>query len=474
MSLSTYYTLINNSSITGSTSINAPSGYRGYYSGVTGVGNNPCFTITGNGTVTNNTILLGGGGLGGGGTTYNNINKFTGSNGHYGSHAIIISSGITTTIINYGAMSGGGGGAGNSLQYNMTGNYANFNFNTNSNAGTIGFLAGGNGGAGGGGGSSGMNDQPFTPVKTPNQNGNYGYSSYSNNSGGGGYIYNSGITKPLYGGFGSTGYYGSVQSNPYVNGGNGGGNGGSVGINIYSFAQSGGGGAGFWGLGGQGVSYVPTSVANITGGAGSGSSNPFYSKGASAPSVTLHYGSSTVTNSYYGGNGGAGGFSILNNGSLSSLSNLQGMTSTNYLGPLSLKGNCPTSYNILISGNNSYGQLFLYPTPSQQTISNLTLQYTTGSTIPATSTTYYNVISYYNFSQVLIPITSGNIIKTVSGVNYYYGSWALTSQQSLSIQNNTATMYYYNLTITPVIPTGFISEVYGGKDLANIFVLYSS
>jgi hypothetical protein len=136
-----------------------------------------------------------------------------------------------------------------------------------------------------------------------------------------------------------------------INGGNGGAGGGggqASGGNgdSYILGGKGGGTAGGAGPGGGGSSYL-----NFAGGAGPG--------GAGAANLGGG-GSGGGIGGISEQNGGLGGYGIVNNGTITTISNLQGIktqnTAVNF--PLYLSGAAPTNYNIIINDTNGqYGQL---------------------------------------------------------------------------------------------------------------------
>lgn len=466
MTLTQYYTLIQEKIYNSTYTLQPPSaGKTGYYAS----SGNYAITFYASSTITisKNVVVLGSAGAGGSGFTKANKSgyyAFYGGDGGGGAGAMVIYSNYSCTILNYGAMSGGGGGGGCSINFTCSKNY-NYSSGQPISVGTYIGAAGGAGGGGGAGGAGGAGGN-FSV-------GSYGCSPVLSDWGGGAFRYSSSNKKPLIGGLGA----GTTAST-------GGSYGGGYGGGFYTSSTattyySGGGGAGPGGNGGNGKvtndsfqGSVPTAWY-ASGGGGSGSNTISNASGGKTNGkVTTEFtnGSGGSCQAYfYGGNGGNAGPSIRNYGTIPSLTNIQGLTSTNYLGPITIWGNCPQTYIMLISGENSYGQLFINTISASSTnINTLEVQYYDGYTGPTSTTTYYNVISYYSSSPITISTTSGNFNKVVSGQTYYYGSWSLSSAY---ISNSFS---YYNLTITPVTATGYQSKNYGGKDLANIFLPYTS
>jgi hypothetical protein len=274
-----------------------------------------------NNFINNQGIIYGGGGSGG---VYNEndvVDNTWNLSGKPGQHGIYISpNGSINNLTNTSFISGGGGGGA-----------ANLDFDT-----FMGFT-GGNGGAGGGGGSGtstyayygndgGFGNNPGTLVEPQAGGGGGGF-----NANGGGNLAGSGGY-----GFGGGGQGAALNSSEIdINGTNAtsisGGNGGYIG---------GGGGAG-GGAGGDGV--YDFNYTNGSGGGGSGGG------------IGGHYTASHNDNTYIL-NGGNGGYSILNEGTITTLSNFQNI-SQGY-GPLYIAGNAPIAYNIIISSLTSYGQLW--------------------------------------------------------------------------------------------------------------------
>jgi hypothetical protein len=375
----------------------------------------------------NNVVLLGGGGSG------------TTSIGNDGAHALIIDNGVTiTNVINNGSLTGGGGGGAGS-----SGN------------------SGGNGGAGGGGGGGGLNGTGGAGGISNNSSLLGGRGGYGGGGGGGfGGLYGGGGGG---GGGNGSGTTGLGYNGDNTKGGSGGApNAGAGGTSIPPASGGGvvinGGGGGGGGGGRNGGLTRGTRAGNWTagknggGGGGSNSINIFGGKGGNASSGKSGGGGGAgggnggfgVGNSGGGGGsggaisettGGNGGFGIMNNGTITNLSNSQNLAG-NY-GPLYIAGNPPTYYNIIINGDNAYGQLFAsvsYPLANSGIV---VFGIEPSSTLSIGTKTYTNVLSQVFPSNL-------NDSGTLNTKSY---TWTLSRNMTWMVNNNNVSVTNYDLTL---------------------------
>ena len=261
------------------------------------------------------------------------------------------------------------------------------------------------------------------------------------------------------GGGGSSVYWnstgGSLYSGPPTGPGAGGGPG-----------QDGGGGnaTGYGGIphfgpfGGGGADDYLGTAATINGG-GNGGMN--YGSGGG-------YGGGNGGSTYGGAGGGGGGrggigwgnynndggYSIRNNGTITTLINSQGglisnKDPNNYpYGPLFYCGNSPTNYKIIIKSTNEYGQLWC--TGVKNTIGSITFSIADDSIL---SNSTYNKVLKFNLNTVKLNNTSGS-----------YGgySWNL-------VKNSTSTYESYDLLVT-MVEKCFIKD--SNNNMKNICIEY--
>jgi len=292
--------------------------------------------------------------LGGGGK--GGILAGNGQNGFNG----LVNNGSITTLTNNGAFFGGGGGGG-------SGSYQRGNGGSGGGGGG-GDLAGGggNGGAFGGGGG--------------------GAAEYASGGNGG---------NGLGGGGGGSSFNFSTNGNPGLTGPNGLGGTGSNNGNSGSNVIGGNGGNDFYNTFGGGGGY---GLAGSSGG---------------------QYGGGGGGGGYLGGNGsngvgGNGGYGIENNGTISTLVNLQGgigVNSTNNIinfGPLFYCGSTLSTYKIIVNSETQYGQLWCTGVNNPSPVNITTFSIANGSTL-SVGTTY---------SQVLANVSLVNTVGNYLGYNW--------------------------------------------------------
>ena len=348
--------------------------------------------------------IYGGGGSGGikSGTS---VLRF----GRNGGHSIKIESSIqVSNITNLGILCGGGGGGGGT-QYNA-GNY---------------------GGAGGGGGAGGHST--ITVIES-----GYGGSdteggsgtAFGASGGGGGFGYSGGNSD--FSGYVDAGIGGiSISSGNICIGGKGGSSSLALkdGGNGIGYGGGGGGSSvrvGKGGGGGGGAGCGKGGGENTTSAGGGGSGGGLNSKYITSPAFL-----------------GGGGYSIFNLGSLTTLENLQGTTSTH--GPLFIAGNMPNSYNIIIQ-DASYGQLaytgwYAYTNdPSgNTTLQNFNISLQSSN---ASSGIYYSVLI-----GITPQILSGSIVNREGNFIVTY-NWLLSLGTSVVLSGVTYQTYDLNLIVT--------------------------
>jgi len=360
------------------------------------------YNITG-GTVGTFMVPLGINVYGGGGS-----GGALGVPGNNGQHSVVVDPGIAVTnFYNYGSLNGGGGGG-----------------SSDNNSGAT---AGPGGAGGGGGGAWGGGNYPGGGGGTGSMGG-----------GGGG----QGIDGPGFTGS-STGTGGN-GGNPLGGAGGSfpGGTGGSNSVN-----GGGGGGGAFGGNGGNG------GEGGGGGGAGGGrGGNGYYTAGGGGGSGGGAAGYNACNVGYTGPNCAIGGFGIINNGIIETLTNQQGINNTPEPNiPLYITGYGPVNYNIYINSNN-YGQLFGAP---DTTYSSYPVNYSAGATgihfgIDPTSVINSNTNTYQAVLGNITPInTSGTVILN-NGQNI---NWNLTknSNSNYNNQNYTLSSIWDLTTSSPVI-----------------------
>jgi hypothetical protein len=424
-------------------------------------GNNgiPCFTCSSNvDSFINSGIILGGGGL--------PLSA--------GQHAFINNSGITiTSFINYlgaflggggggcgagnfgGAGGGGGGGTGSGTGNGISTGGSIINSTTNASNPTAGQTGGGGGGPGGNGAYA-YDD------KTSSKYSDYVYSTGSGCPGG-----NAGIITN------SSGFYAGINA----------------GINIYGFTYGGGGGASIITATNPSVFTNPGYYGGSSGGGGYGGGNANLT--ANSKNVAFGggggggggYGST----SFYNNTGGNGGYSIYNNGIITTFANGQG--GTNYLyGPCFYAGNAPTNYNIYIQSVSRYGQLFC--TGCSSTTGTITFGIDPTSIITDSLSLNYVLVGItpINLSGImngfywnLIYLSATNSIFGVYAYHLYISPYSLNNslnKSNLLSSNALNTSYYRHvaLTISGNTHTLYLdgSAVATNTNALNIFQYYPS
>jgi trimeric autotransporter adhesin len=340
----------------------------------------------------------------GGGYGASSSNGYTATNG--GSAVYIYNNSSGTNLTNYGYLIGGGGGGGS---------YSSGN--------------GGNGGAGGGGGGGAANGDDGTNGAGFNNNfvaqpagGSYG------GAGGGYFNYPGGNSTYGYGGSGS------------ISGGGGGSGGGQVNSGSNGTITSGGNG------GNGNVSGGGGGAGGGSGGSGSG----VYAGGGSGGGL----GSSISV--------GSGGFGINNVSDTSfTLTNAQGVTpysgTTTYYGPLYYSGIAPAYYNIHITSNTVYGQLFLGPASTFTGAGTMNFGIDLSSNIITLPYTFSNVLynngmiistpNNLSFSSVLVATTGTTTLQTGNVV--YWSLIENGNGYDLLVSDVALTTTYGNNIVTP-------------------------
>ena len=345
-----------------------------------------------------------------------NVTPITNLTSYYGALGVDVFSNTSNTTVtsftNSGVILGGGGpgpggdgsnGLSNLGTIQTLGNYGGF-----LGGGGAGAFYGGNGGAGGGGGGCG----PSSGV-----GGMFG-------GGGGGSV-------NLLGGNGGSGGNGM---------GGGGGGGARPGVGgTGSIGPDGVGGTGA----GDGNNGSPG--GNIFGGNGGGTNGPygFFNGGSGGP------GGAGGDAREIGNFGGAGGFGIKNSGTINTLINLQGGTSTNFtdditnFGPLTYNGVAPNNYQIRINSTTNYGQL-----SCTNVTGTMNFSIATGSTLTV------NI-----YSDVLTGITPNSLSGSYNGYNWSLVQNGANYDLVVTLQptptNVTAiTSGYGDATITWIAPSG--------------------
>ena len=388
------------------------SGYDGAHAlvidsskNITNFINTGCLTGGGGGSNAYNPYGAGGdgGAGGGGGAFYTTILNGSGRGG--GGSMVAESSG------GGGFNQGGAGGIGGDF-YHVIGS-------------GIGGKGGKNGIGGGGGGCAGIGGHGGVFYNSNGGNGSDGDDPYypgwgggpgsginginGNRNGGYDISYNTNFAKQN--GFGPNGGKAGDIIPDYINFYNvsyfndGGGGGGDIGFkggngtNTFAFTMGGAGGGGAGANGGS----VYDAYSSIGFGGGGGANSKFIFGGIGLGRVGCGGGGGAGGGnggSYcgggsgggFGGNGaGNGGFGIKNNGSITTLSNSQNLSS-NY-GPLYITGNPPTNYNIIIQSDLSYGQLFASVNFPLNNSGNVIFDIDPSSNLTQGSKIYTNVLS---------------------------------------------------------------------------------
>lgn len=232
--------------------------------------------------------------------------------------------------------------------------------------------------------------------------------------------------------FGGSGGNGLYKAGGFGGGGNGGGGGGFNASGGGSQSGGGNGGSGSLAGGGSGMSSGGSGNGDATsyggggsdtqggGGAGGGQGGfqgPYGGGGGGGGGYTYDY--FITANSF----AGIGGYGIYNNGTIQLLENAQGIGLT--LGALFYAGNLPTSYNIVIQNDASFGQLFY---TGWANLSNIN---STITPIPKTltnfniSTSSSNIKVGKSYDAVLVNINP----STTSGSNGLF-NWSLNYIQA--------------------------------------------
>ncbi len=236
----------------------------------------------------------------------------------------------------------------------------------------------------------------------------------------------------------------TITNNGAITGGAGSSGGSGNAIVGSNSAIGGNGGAGGSGINGSGIILINTGIiaggmgGNVGGSSGYAPINYIANGniGSGGPGIYIATGSSsqiTNTGSIKGGSGGTGpdasgnmlgatGAGVSNAGTVSTLSNSQGVG--NASGALTYTGILPTNYNIIINSASSFGQL------SASSV-------TGSTTFGITSST----LAVGTYSAILSGLVSGNIIS--SSLTGTYGSY------SYSLVNASGTNWNLVVTATP-------------------------
>jgi hypothetical protein len=411
--------------------------------------------VTGNyTTIKINNIWLGGGGSA--------ATEFYGSGGKPGADALTINSGVTiTTLNNFGSLAGGGGGAGlngGNGGFGGGGGGGSYTYQSPQVGGGGGYYiqngsssgisktkaAGGGGGFNGSGGAGGVWEEPNQTIIASTTGGSSSNSTFiCFPGGGGGYNNNGSVTNGGNGsGYGGGGGGGGGYSGGYGSDYSGGGGGGGAG--------GGGGGFGLSGYGGGG-SYSQNSAGG--GGSGGGKGGSLY------PNPPDEY-------TGPGLNGGDGGYSIYNLGSIITLNNSQ-CVSNIYFGPLFYKGNLPTNYNIVINSQTDYGQIYFPPNITTSGYFNFDIYSSSYINALTSSITLQGVLVNINFTGT----TSGTFTST-SGNTFNWSLISTTYNNPNSTEGNpyTSSLVGYDLQLTYLPPTGY-NFIYNGEyvDFISVF-----
>ena len=371
------------------------------------------------------------------------IESYAGVNGGDGGESSRGSSGVSTSGGGNGGVgglggstggtggAGGGGAGGGSPSSGGNGGASNGGTAAGGAGGAIGvagssganggFVSAGGGGGGGAGGSGSSITGNFTGGKGGDGGPAVGLYGAGGGAGGGGVgffvtsgstVSNSGI---VTGGAGGAGGAGSYEGGAGAGGGAGlagsnftiintgsiaGGVGGAGGVGTPN-GSAGSGGAGVQVLSGSGVIITNSTSGTITGGNSA-------SGGTSGSGILVDSGASITTLTNNGSIvGGTSAYGILNNGTITTLNNRQGASSS----ALTFSGVLPSAYNIIVNSPTDFGKLAV----------------TSGTGTMTFGVYNTSTLAVGRYLAVLSGVNAGNL--TGSYTNQTYGSyqWSLVN-----------------------------------------------